>query len=442
MQVVDPDRVADLGLAWAGSSVNCKPYAVESIVRARLDSEALTVLGTFFNFSGALCAYSVSDDLTYAKVENFKVSRLPVDAHDTPVIQVDNIGRIMVMASAHRSRPVWLVSEPGAGIGGLVDRTGNLPDEMDGASYPSLLQLSESDSLLLIYRLGEPHRSHWRATRWDSRSGTWLPPRSIISGMATSIWPAGPYPNQPIPLPHDRFGIAYCWRSTAVQNGKLKPMNIGMDYIEFTGDLSLAQTSGNIALSIPVSPANTDRIIAIPWGVELVNQSGACAIDNLIPCFVSYWGEFGKPGQMRFCWLGEGRSWRTVPLTNLAQASTLDGLGTLPTLVSRPVVVPAGQGRVIVLYRTHDSGGQLVARRLRGPDFDPQEFSPLILVAGGLDQYEPVVERLSSASSGWLHIYVQSCSQLLGGDILESRRSAAARLCSWNIDGLFDLIDC
>lgn len=434
---MNPDRIALLGPAWAGSSVNCKPYAVEPIVRIGPECGEAGLFGAFFNSDGRICAYSIGNDLTAAKVAYFDTSRPPFDAHDTPVVQSDTAGRIMIMASAHRSRPVWLLSPPRAGIEGLVDVTDRLPEEMDGASYPSLLRLSDSGSLRLIYRLGVPARSQWRLSDWDADSGSWGPARSLLSGMATGIWPAGPYLCPPIPLPGDRFGIAYCWRSTCVGRGKEKPMNIGMDYVECSGDLSLVQTTSGISLSIPVSPSNTERVIAIPWGAELMNQTGACAIDGQVPCFVNSWRKPGHKTQLRFCWLGEAMDWRTVTLTAFTEDTTLDARGTLPTFVSRPVVVPAGQGRVVVLFRNSEAGGQLIAQRLRAPNFDPQEFRPLVLVGGGLDQYEPVAERLSSAGSGWLHVYVQRCAQPLGGDMSEHRDSALAQLSSWSFERLF-----
>lgn len=437
METVGPDFIATLGSAWAGSSVNCKPYAVEGIVRVGPECGEAGLLGAFFNSDGLICAYIVGHDLTTAKVACFDTSRPPFDAHDTPVVQSDSAGRIMVMASAHRSRPLWLLSEPGTGIEGLVDMSDALPDEMDDASYPSLFRLSESGDLRLLYRLGVPDRSQWRLSDWNSDSGTWGPARSLLSGMATGIWPAGPYPCPPIPLPGNRFGIAYCWRSTSVGRGKQKPMNIGMDYVDCAGDLSSVQTAGGISLSIPVSPSNTERVIAIPWGAELLNQTGACAIDGQVPCFVTSWRAPGQKTQIRFCWLGEAKDWQTVALTAFTDDTTLDGPGTLPTLVSRPVVVPAGQGRVVVLYRNSEAGGQLVAQRLRAPDFDPQEYQPLVLIDGGLDQYEPVAERLSSVGSGWLHVYAQRCVQHIGGDLSNHRESAEARLCSWSFKRLF-----
>lgn len=433
---MDPDRVAPLGLAWAGSSVNCKPYAVEPIVRVGPECGDEGLLGAFFNSDGQICAYTVGNDLTTAKLVCFDTSRPPFDAHDTPVVQSDSAGRIMIMASAHRSRPMWLRSEPNSGINGLVDVTHELPEEMAGASYPSLL-LSDNGSIRLLYRLGTPDRSQWRLSDWDANGGTWGPARTLLSGLETKTWPAGPYPCPPIPLPGDRFGIAYGWRSRSVGPGKDKPMNIGMDYLECAGDLSSVRTTGGVSLSIPVTPSTTERVIAVPWGAELLNQTGACAIDGQVPCFVNSWRAPGQKTQIRFCWLGEAGDWRTVTLTSFTVDTTLDSSGTLPTLVSRPVVVPAGQGRVVVLFRNSEAGGQLVAQRLRAPNFDPKEFRPLLLVAGGLDQYEPVAERLSSAESGWLHVYVQRCAQPLGGDMLEHRDSAPAQLCSWSFERLF-----
>ncbi|MBL9052454.1 MAG: BNR-4 repeat-containing protein [Tabrizicola sp.] len=417
--------------------MNCKPYAVEPIVRLGSSCGEEGLLGAFFTSDGLICAYTVGTDLTAAKRACFETVRPPFDAHDTPVVQSDNAGRIMVMASAHRSRPIWLMSEPRAGIQGLVDATDKLPDEMDDATYPSLLRLSDSGSLRLIYRFGGPARSQWRLSNWDSDTGTWGPARSLLSGISKDTWPSGPYPCPPIPLPGDRFGVAYCWRSRYVEHGTDKPMNIGIDYVDCAGDLSSVRTSGGISLSIPVSPSNSERVIAVPWGAELRNQSGACAIDGQMPCFVGSWRAPGQKMQLHFCWLEPSGNWRTVTLTAFAEESLLDGPGTLPTLVSRPVVVPAGQGRVVVLYRNSKAGGQLVAQRLRAPNFDPQDFRPLVLIDGGLDQYEPVVERLSSAASGWLHAYVQRCAQHFGGDKSKHRESAPARLCSWSLERMF-----
>ena len=437
MKHLAPDRVAELGPAWAGSSVNCKPYAVEALIRTRSKSGSEQVTGTFFDAEGRLCVYAVDEGLERASVARFPSQRPPMDAHDTPALQADVAGRLMVMASAHRSRPTWLISPPDGGIEDLSDRTDQLPDEMDGASYPTLIRLSPSNELRLLYRLGVPDRSHWRFTAWQPGSETWSRPRSVLSGMINDSWPAGPYPNQPIILDGDRFGLAYCWRSTSIDGGKTKPMNIGMDYVESTGDLSSVRTGSGVSLFVPVSPANSERVIAVPWGADLMNQSGAAAIDGRIPCFATSWRDESRRSQIQFCWRSETGTWRFVPVTSLAQDSALTGGGTLPTLFSRPFVVAAGGGRVLVLYRTPDAGGRLVAQRLRAPDFNPRKFPPLVLIDGGLDQYEPVAERLSAAQSGWLNVFVQRCAQHLGGDKEEHRASAPARLCSWRIDRLF-----
>ena len=294
MNKLAPDRVAELGPAWAGSSVNCKPYAVEALIRTHARTGFAEVVGTFLNSEGRLCAYSVDEDLEQATVARFPSQRPPFDAHDTPAVQSDAAGRIMVMASAHRSRPTWLISAPGAEIDGLEDRTDELPDEMDGASYPTLIRLSPSNDLKVLYRLGVPDRSHWRLSAWQADSETWSRPRSVLSGMINDSWPAGPYPNQPIPLDGDRIGLAYCWRSTSVDSGKAKPMNIGMDYVECSGDLSSMRTSSGVSLFIPVTPANSERVILVPWGADLMNQSGAAAIDGRIPSFATSWRDASR----------------------------------------------------------------------------------------------------------------------------------------------------
>jgi hypothetical protein len=46
-----------LGSAWAGSSVNCKTYATEPLVFARLADGREVVFGAFFDATGDLVCY-------------------------------------------------------------------------------------------------------------------------------------------------------------------------------------------------------------------------------------------------------------------------------------------------------------------------------------------------------------------------------------------------
>lgn len=363
---------------------------------------------------------------------------MPYDAHDTPVLQFDSESRLHVICSAHRSRPTYLRSEKGEDISSLRERKEELPEEMSDASYPCLVRLAGSGKLWLIYRLGSPHRSQWRATAWDAEAGKWGErPHTIITGISGGAWPAGPYLNQPIMFADDRVGFVTCWRSTAVQGGSRDPMNIGLDYFEYCDDFTMARTGAGIVLSMPISSSNSERVIAVPWGADLVNQTGACALDNQTPCFVGTWREPGAVRQIHFCWRVSDGSWKHRPVTSIENDSFLVGQGTLPMPFSRPVVVPCAKKRAIVLYRTSNNGGQLLAQPLSPPHYDPRHHQARVLVDGALDQYEPVVERLGVITSGWLHVFVQAAQQQVGGDLMDIHASAPASLQSWRVERFF-----
>lgn len=162
-----PLREIQLGMAWASSSVNCKPYAAEGLISADGCS-----FGAFFDPEGALTVYRVEEDSGALTTRRFARSRLPHDAHDTPSVNLDTAGRLHVFSSAHVSRPTYLRSRPGADLATLEDRAAELPACLDKISYPSLVQAPGQDDLLLLYREGLPAASAWNILRCPS-DGSW-----------------------------------------------------------------------------------------------------------------------------------------------------------------------------------------------------------------------------------------------------------------------------
>jgi hypothetical protein len=425
-----------LGSAWAGSSVNCKTYATEPLVFARLDDGREVIFGAFFDAAGDLVCYRWQAGGDALRTVKTTVPDAPVDAHFTASVQVDCHGTLHIVGGAHRNRPFHFLWHNGGDAETLVDDTASLPGEMRLASYPSLLRVGtegDKNDLYLLYRLGLPHRSQWRVIRRRAEGGWAGSPWTLITGVSSTLWSAGPYPNQPLVFADGRVGLAYCWRSHRVERGRLDPMNIGLDYAEYSEGLSIARTSDGLRLSMPVSPGNSETILPVRWGSGLSNQSGGAVLSDGTPAFAAAWREPSQVRQIHFCWRDRDGHWRTRSVTRFTKDHAMRGLGTLPAPYSRPAVVPAPGGRAIVVYRDDVAGGRLVAQLLSPPNFDPAEHPPVTLVAGGLDQYEPAVERLGALSSGLLVCYIQSAEQVLGGDSEKRLTGAPARLIAWDI---------
>jgi hypothetical protein len=402
--VIQPWRVVPLGTAWAGSSVNCKPYACEGLLQG-----GTGLFGAFYTDAGELAVYFVGDSTATPEVVRHATGRLPIDAHDTPSLQLDPQGRLHVFCGAHVSLPTYLRSAPGAVLQTLRDCTLDLPPDMAELTYPSLLRCGISKDLFLLYRSGRPDGSDWFARRWISEGkGEWSPEAiKIISGRVSGFWSAGPYLNQPIAFENGSVGLVYVWRSSAVGAGKRDPWNIGVDFLQAQDRFSRLRTGAGVPLSRPVTPANSERILAVPWGADLANQCGACVLDDGRPAFVSCWRAAGGRRQIHFCWQDQAGAWQWRAVTNFLRDSHMRGGGTLPSPFSRPVVVRGMGHRAIVLYRDSVNGGRLVAKPMSGPDFGLSDHPSVVLIPGGLGQYEPVAERLSSHRSSLLHLFIQ-----------------------------------
>lgn len=438
MKNITPEHIVELGAAWAGSSVNCKPYSVEPIVIMKDDFAHAVATGVFYDAKGQLVVYSTS--LVEGGVTSVSLgsNRLPKDAHDTACIQQDKSGRLHVLGGAHCNFPLYYRSSSPLSPLEFTVCSGELPDEMKDASYPSLLKLKHDESLWLMYRLGKPHRSQWRVLKWNNKDSRWSDtPRTLLSGMFSGGWGAGPYVNQPILFSDGRVGLSFCWRSQAVEGGKRNPLNIGIDYVECHKAFSEIRTGNGIELSFPVFASNSERIVPVPWGADLSNQNGACLLTDETPAFVANFRNFGEKRQLWFFWKRSDNSWGSRRVTSFEYDEVMTGKGTLPSLVSRAVVVPVSGERVVILYRDNASQGRLLAKPLSGPDYRTDKHPIVCLIPGGLDQYEPTVERLESSSTGKLVVYIQPVEQDLGGDNKLVLKTSTATLQVWNLEAFF-----
>jgi len=431
---VAPCRVVPLGHAWAGSSVNCKPYACEGLLQGQTG-----LFGAFYTDVGELAVYFVDDSTGRPRIARHAMPRAPIDAHDTPSLQLDPEGRLHVLCGAHVSLPTYLRSAPGGAPETLQNCTSELPQDMAQLTYPSLLSCGSRRDLFLLYRIGHPDCSDWSVRRWISNNpGQWSDETTpIIRGRAATSWPAGPYLNQPIAFEDGSVGLAYVWRSSAVGGGKEDPRNIGLDFLLADDGFLRLTTGTGIELARPAAPANTERVLAIPWGADLANQCGACALEDRFAAVVTCWRPPGGRRQIHFCWQDQTRAWRSRAITDFKRDFHMRGTGTLPSPHSRPIVIPVSGHRALVVYRDAVNGGRLVAKPMSGPNFAASNHPRVVLIAGGLSQYEPVAERLQSHRSGFLHLFIQRAEQKLGGDEVEHRVSEPASLQSWHIEGLF-----
>lgn len=425
-----PQRSVPLGMAWASSSVNCKTYAAEGIVSAGGRS-----FGAFFNPEGALIVYCVDEDSGALITRSFALARLPHDAHDTPACNLDAAGRLHVFSSAHVSRPTYLRSGPGADLATLENCSAELPACLDKISYPSLVQPHGQDELLLLYREGLPADSAWNILRWTKSSWSDVP-ECIVTGRFGPGAVIGPYLNLPILFGDGRIGLAIVWRSQAVEGGRENPCNRGIDYAELAPGAEILRSATGLAMPLPLTPLTAECAWPVTWGVDLINQAGTCVEAGERPVIVSTWRGSGGRQKIYLLRHAPDGGWSSYPVASFQGDFRLAGKGTLATPQSRPVVAPIADKAIAVIYRTSQNGGRLMAHIQPCSSLKPAAGRKVVLIEGGLDQYEPVAERFQSGRDGKLRMYIQSTAQRNNGDRPEDFAAAEASLMIWDLSDL------
>jgi hypothetical protein len=432
--LLPPSTTIPLGQAWARNGVNAMTYRQHGLC-----SLAAVQAGSFFAADGALVVFRrnlATDALERTEIRDLP---LPLDAHHSPSVGIDAAGRLHVAGGTHVSAGFAMRTAPG----GALDTLSVVADEglraAGAISYPSFFSGVE-DSFHMAYRVGVPGRGAWHALRWDEAAGGWHPTYlPIASGILPQSWSASPYVNNVLRAHAGRVGMFLVWRSEALAGSRQTVRNIGIDYIEFDPAAGRAYTHAGLPLPVPVTPAVTERVVAVPWHAGLSNQSGATRLPDGRPFGTALFGAGTRPRQVRVFWPNANLVWRDRALTRFATPSDMRGRGSLYQPHSRPACAALPDGRVVVLFRTVEYGNRLVAAVLPPPDFDPRQMACFTLWDEDLGFYEPVIDIGLAETTGRLVAQVQRCGaapdQRHGNDAppAEDDPGAAIHLVEWRL---------
>ena len=157
---------------------------------------------------------------------------------------------------------------------------------------------------------------------------------------------------------------------------------------------------------MPITPSIAERVIAIPWGAQLGNQSGATRLPDGRPVGAFHWQENGRTTINIV--LPVAGNWVSRRVDDFASSMELEGKGTLSTPHSRPVCAAFAGGTLVVVVRSTEAGG-LVAYVLSGPDYEEASCRKVILSGEDFGDYEPVIDNERALKDNILSLYVQHC---------------------------------
>jgi hypothetical protein len=422
---IEQKRFLSLGDAWAGNSVNAVPFRTGVVTD---DERRVTA---FYDPNGDILVFEESlesGDTEHLLIPN---SIKPFDAHRCVSIGVDQRRMLHIAYGAHASSMAVARSKTSL----LRDGFEDISTIAGAITYPMFLRLCDSE-LILIFREGGPTEGEIKLSRLNCHTGLWTAEgTALISGIG-SPFSCGPYINTPAQDESGALALFLMWRLDAARTSGGQAVNVGIDCLISRDGLRSATSIHDVELSLPVGPTNSERVIAVPIGRSLINQSSAAIFPKFKPAVVSYWaGNDGIP-QYRLGWY-DGDRWRLSTVSTFKTEFKLDGRGTLPLPHSRPELLADDDGRAVLIYRSQEESNRLCVRILDPPDYALAGSAMKILVDADLGYYEPVLDRRAWELRKEIVLYVQRCEQQLGGDDRQIFKAEPAFLGTWTLDTSF-----
>jgi hypothetical protein len=410
----------ELGPAWAGNSVNCVPFRMDAVVTRGTERFA-----TYFDEAGDVSV--IRQDLAQGAVERATIpnARKPYDAHQCISMGIDPTGRIHLAFGAH-AEPLLVTQSR---TSRLADGFDPPRERFDRATYPMFVTLADG-TLAFLYRLGRHNAGSIMVEHLDAGGAGWVPrPGPLLSGLEGPST-SGPYLNTPVVADDGSIYLFVVWRLDTRDRPRFGIVNSGIDCVASRDGLRSLATIGGMPLPETVTPADAERVVAVPLDANLINQASAALLGKASPAFLTYWaGSDGIP-QYRFGWRAQD-GWRAVPASRFKTTFDLRGSGTLPLPHSRPELLVCRDKRAIVLWRSAECANRLMASILHPPRYSLAWASHQVLVDEDLGFYEPIVDRSAWRARQELTLYVQHCQQGRGRDRRRDIAAAPARLMSW-----------
>jgi hypothetical protein len=426
-----PAQQVDLGPAWAGNSVNACALRQSGLI-----SRGPLVYASFYEPDAKLAVVQI--DLSTGRSQRVMVPQtiMPWDAHRAISMALDRRGCLHLAWGAHNSTLLYLRSRSGNIQEGLDD-VQTLVGTSGGLTYPIFIAQPLGNDPLLLLREGSFASSAWHVWRRDPSIQTWVKDQTpVLEGRASEPWSSGPYLDKPTVALDGRIDLTYCWRLAPEASDRGLVANVGIDHLTSADGLQTVGTASGAKLTLPVTPASTNRIWAVSLDAGLMNQCCLAAGPDGRLFLASLWSDPGANlPQYRLLWQ-DGPAWRQARLSSFKTCFSLSGAGTLPTPHARPQLLVDPTGRCHLIFRSAEFGGRLVLATFSPPDYDLAAATFRLFWDEDLGFYEPVLDHDAWRDSGLLVLYVQRCNQPANADRQHTPTEADARLLLWTRDQL------
>lgn len=249
-----------IGLGWATNTVNTAIYRHHGL---------LTVgpyrYTAFYESDCVLTLVRLSGD----SMESYRLPgqyRLH-DAHNSISLGHDRDHCLHITYDHHGTKLKYRRSSKPYAIDAWRDEQSMTGQYEDRVTYPTFINPRLDHPLTLLYRDGESDKGCARLKTFDEGLGIWSDhPVAILSGESNSPWTCNGYWNHPAIGKDGALHLSFVWRTHSIGPEQLVN-NLNICYAKSFDNGLTWQTSTGIEYRSPITPVNSEVILAVPQAV-------------------------------------------------------------------------------------------------------------------------------------------------------------------------------
>ena len=402
---IPPIFVRTVGNGWASNTINTVIFRHHGIFSANN-----LQIGAFYTAEGNLRL--IKRDLSNDQVEFFDIVEdfNLFDAHNSISMAFDSEGYIHISYDMHSNGLSYRRSTTPWSITHWSDELLMTGKKEKFVTYPTFIMpiaKKEDTPLLFLYRYGKSGKGDACLKKYDADIQKWFDIEPcFLSGSQQRPWASNPYWNHPAIDSEGNIHLAFVWRTHSL-GPKRKINNINIDYA-MSQDWGITwSTSKGEEFRLPITQVNSETVLAISPGTNLINQSGSAVDSKGFKHVVFYADDENGIPQYQHLWFN-GKRWQNKVISKRDSAFDLEGGGTLQIPISRPDIVIDDQDRVYVIYRGDLTDNRLAVTRLLPPNYNFEGGKQThILWKESVEFAEPVIDHLRWGKEKILSMLVQ-----------------------------------
>jgi hypothetical protein len=389
-------RLVRIGTGWARNQINAVIFR-----RHALTSHGGSQYASFYDAAGRVVLAKRSLESTRWTLQPTSLTGDLRDAHNAICIAVDGHGFLHV-AWNHHTSPLQYCRGLKPGSLELSQPMPMTGDRESRVTYPEFQSLPGGD-LLFLYRDGVAGDGRLVINRYAIAERKWTRVQDGLlsgEGRRSAYWQATVDSGGAIHL-------SWVWRETAdVRTNHDLAYAVSRD-----GGRSWTTSSGE-ACRLPITAESADYAARIPEGSDLINQTSMCVDHHRRPLIASYWRPSSGSAPQCHVVRHDGRSWKTLQVTQRTTRFSLGGFGTQRIPLSRPMILSATAGdrtRLFLIYRDEERGSRVTLAQTG--DLESNRWSFQDLTEGSVDYWEPSCDLARWQGSQQLHLFLQRVGQ-------------------------------